>query len=97
MTRNVPATVPGWHSCVLSAAVLVVYLNSFHNAFLWDGLHLIATNAGSKHWNQAPRLFLGELFPQGVLSNYYRPLQALTCLVDCGAWGLSPIGYHLTG
>jgi protein O-mannosyl-transferase len=96
MTKQVPSHVPHWQTALVVVATGVVYLNSFRNEFLWDDLHLIVDNPAIKHWSRAPGLFLTELFPHGILSGYYRPLQALTYLVDYSIWGLDPLGFHLT-
>jgi tetratricopeptide (TPR) repeat protein len=96
MTKQIPSYVPRWQTAVVVAATCVVYLNSFRNELLWDDLHLIVDNPAIKHWSRVPGLFLTELFPHGTLSNYYRPLQALTYLIDYSIWGLHPLGYHLT-
>jgi protein O-mannosyl-transferase len=96
MTKQVPSSVARWQTVLVVVATGVVYLNSFRNEFLWDDLHLIVDNPTIKHWSRAPELFLTELFPHGILSGYYRPLQALTYLVDYSIWGLDPLGFHLT-
>lgn len=96
MKRVAPTTVPPWHTAIILAVTGLAYLDSFRNQFLWDDLHLIVDNPAIKHWSLAPGLFLSELFPHGVLSRYYRPLQALTYLLDYQIWGLHPVGYHLT-
>ena len=84
-----------WHVGLLVAAVLIVYANALPNAFLWDDLYLVVGNPAIKSWANLPRLFVSDLFPAGIQSGYYRPLQALTYLVDYGVWGLAPAGFHL--
>jgi tetratricopeptide (TPR) repeat protein len=79
----------------VAAAALVVYLNALGGAFVWDDLYLIVNNPGIKSWAGAPRLFVSDLFSH-VASNYFRPLQALSYLVDYQVWGLNAFGYHLT-
>jgi tetratricopeptide (TPR) repeat protein len=81
---------------VALAAALAVYLNALPNAFVWDDLHLIVNNPAIKRWDRLAALFAADLFPPSVPSHYYRPLQALTYLVDYHLWGLTPAGYHLT-
>ena len=81
MTTESPPHSPRWHAVVIVAAAGVVYVNSLRNAFLWDDLHLIVGNPAIKHLSRAAGLFLTELFPHGILSGYYRPLQALTYLL----------------
>ncbi len=78
------------------AATLLVYLNAFGNAFLWDDRFLIVDNTAIKHWGNVTHLFTHALFPEDIQSSYYRPLQTLTYLVDYQLWGLRPWGFHLT-
>ena len=85
-----------WHVGLLVAAVLIVYASALPNAFLWDDLYLVVGNPAIKSWANLSRLFASDLFPAGIQSGYYRPLQALTYLVDYGVWGLAPAGFHLT-
>ena len=91
-----PAKPVTWHLVVIVAAVVVVYLNSFQNTFLWDDRYLIVENPRIKTWSRVPELFSSDLFPQGVLSRYYRPVQAVTYVLDYQVWGLDPLGFHLT-
>jgi len=94
--RLPPGAARVWHVGLLVAAVLIVYANALPNAFLWDDLYLVVGNPAIKSWENLPRLFVSDLFPAGIQSGYYRPLQALTYVVDYGVWGLSPAGFHLT-
>ena len=64
------------------AATVLVYLNAFGNAFLWDDRFLVVDNPAIKHWGNIARIFTHALFPEGIQSRYYRPLQTLTYLVD---------------
>ena len=84
-----------WYPVVIVAAVLVVYANAFGNAFVWDDQYLIVENPAIKSWGRFWTLWTADLFPH-VVSHYYRPLQALTYLVDYQLWTLAPFGYHLT-
>ena len=71
-----------WHVGLLVAAVLIVYASALPNAFLWDDLYLVVGNPAIKSFANLPRLFVSDLFPAGIRSGYYRPLQALTYLVN---------------
>jgi len=86
----------GWQPTAVAAAAVVVYLNALRNAFVWDDQHLIVGNPAIKSWERLPSLFGADLFTGSVLSQYYRPLQAATYLVDYQLWGLNPLGFHLT-
>jgi Flp pilus assembly protein TadD len=90
------APVPAWHPGLVVAAVLIVYANALPNAFLWDDLHLVVGNPAIKRVARLSHLFVSDLFPGGIRSGYYRPLQALTYAGDYAVWGLAPAGFHLT-
>ncbi len=96
--RHAPAAVAavGWHLALVVAAVLGVYANALPNAFLWDDRVLIVGNPAIKRWDALPHLLVSDLFPGGVASGYYRPLQALTYALDYRLWGLAPAGFRLT-
>ena len=85
-----------WPAALIVAATVVVYLNSLQNAFVWDDQYLIVENPQIKQWQALPALFSSDLFPRVMLSHYYRPLQALSNLLDYRIWGLRPLGFHLT-
>lgn len=87
---------PGWHVGVVLVAAVVVYGNCLGHAFVWDDQYLVVDNPQIKNWRHVTALFSSDLFPPVAPSGYYRPLQALTNLVDYQLWGLSPAGFHLT-
>lgn len=87
---------PRWHVVAVFAATILVYLNSFGNAFVWDDQYLVIDHIQIKHWTKLPELFASDLFPRVMPSGYYRPLQAVTNMVDYQMWGLRPFGFHLT-
>ena len=89
--------IPPWLAAsAIVAATVLVYLNAFGNAFLWDDRLLVVDNTAIKHWGNIARIFTHALFPEGIQSRYYRPLQTFTYLVDYHLWGLRPWGFHLT-
>ena len=85
------ASIVAWHVGLVVAVVLAVYANALPNAFLWDDHHLVVGNAAIKRWGAIPGLLTSDLFPGGIASGYYRPLQALTYAVDYRLWGLAPV------
>jgi Flp pilus assembly protein TadD len=93
---SAPTTVVGWHLLLVVVAVLTVYANALPNAFLWDDRVLVVGNPAIKRWDTLPHLFVSDLFPSGITSGYYRPLQALTYALDYRLWGLAPAGFRLT-
>jgi len=74
--------------------VLAVYANSAFNGFVWDDEFLIFKNPSIMSWNYAWIHFVLDLYHS--FSNYYRPLQMITYMVDFSVWRLNPFGYHLT-
>ena len=86
-----------WVIGCLSLLVFMIYSNSLTNAFLFDDLNIVAENVFIRNWR-----FLPQIFSQGLLSgagaptDFYRPFQTFTYLLDYQIWGLNPIGYHLT-
>lgn len=73
-------------------ACVLVYLNSFNNAFVWDDLNNIVDNEQLKGPVRLPDVFL-NLSPGG---QFYRPVSFLTIIFDNRLWGEEPFGYHLT-
>lgn len=73
----------------------LVYANALGNSFVWDDRGLIVENPYVKSWRHLLRIFSIDLF-HGVWesSNYYRPLQTLSYMVDYSLWHLKPSGYH---
>lgn len=76
---------------------LAIYSTSFGNNFLWDDDWLVVNNIYIKSWKYLGKIFTTNLFA-GCWgdSNFYRPMQSLTLLVDNSIWKLNPFGYHLT-
>ncbi|MDD5680285.1 MAG: tetratricopeptide repeat protein [Candidatus Omnitrophica bacterium] len=73
---------------------LAVYANSTFNGFTWDDEFLIQKNPAIMSWQYAWTHFVLDLYHS--FSNYYRPIQMITYMVDFSVWRLNPFGYHLT-
>lgn len=73
------------------------YANSLWNGFVWDDEVLVRENPFIRNATYLSTLFTTDLIhhSQGGPA-YYRPLQALTYLLDYQLWGTHPTGYHLT-
>lgn len=82
---------------LIMALAIGVYVNSLGGQFIWDDDTLIRDNEYIKHWSYLPRIFTE---PMGAGSErtfkYYRPIQALSYMVDWSMWRYDVGGYHLT-
>ena len=78
----------------LLTAVLIAYSPALGAQFLWDDTSLVLHNLLIR----SP-LFCAEVFRHTLFngdSNFYRPTQTLTFIVDYWFCALDPFGYHLT-
>ena len=74
-----------------------VYANALNGAFVWDDQRLIVENAYIKDIASLPRLFTQNLRAgAGREGRFYRPLQAVTYMLDYAVWKSDVRGYHLT-
>ncbi|NQV04726.1 MAG: tetratricopeptide repeat protein [Candidatus Omnitrophica bacterium] len=76
---------------------LAVYSQSFiKGVFLFDDKALIIDNPYIKNFSHIKDIFTTHLFHgSGIYSNFYRPIQSLSFMLDYHLWGLNPFGYHL--
>jgi len=78
----------------------VVYANSLSGKFIWDDYVYVKDNTHIKSWSYITNIFtenVGRGYAEATdASNFYRPLQMLTYMVDYSLWGLNVFGYHLT-
>jgi len=72
---------------------LICYFNMLRAEFVWDDFMLIVSNNSIKSFNNIGSIFISELLSK---SDYYRPLQALSYMIDFHFYGLNPLGFHLT-
>lgn len=75
---------------------ILVYANSFSNQFIWDDFHLVTNDPAVRSFRNLPLVFKTHLFGVSGSSNFYRPVQTLSFMVDYHFWQLKPFGYHLT-
>lgn len=74
-----------------------IYLNSLSGRFIWDEEFLIENNRHIKEWIGIKNIFIEDAGAGAdIRTNFYRPLQALTYMIDYSFWRLNPIGYHFT-
>ncbi|MBU1007347.1 MAG: tetratricopeptide repeat protein [Candidatus Omnitrophica bacterium] len=77
--------------------VVVVFSGSLRNGFVWDDKFLVEKNPYIKDMGYLPGVFGAQLYQgSGMHSDYYRPMQSLSYMVDYFFWKLKPFGYHLT-
>lgn len=79
---------------VIAGLGFLVYSNSLKGEFIWDDNWLVKDNAAIQHWSGIPKIFLRGI--ESGIEYSYRPLQAITYLIDHSLWGLKPFGYHLS-
>jgi Flp pilus assembly protein TadD len=79
---------------VIGAAV---YANTLRNGFVWDDLLIIHPNEYIRSWEHIGQLFVTDVHHFAIdKSNFYRPLQMLTFMLDYSVWQFNPVGYHIT-
>jgi tetratricopeptide (TPR) repeat protein len=80
----------------LVLVVFAAYAPALRNDFVWDDTALILRDPLIRSWQLAPEAFQHFLFIDATPSDFYRPIQRLTYLVDYAAFVFKPAGYHLT-
>lgn len=75
----------------------VVYLNTLSHGFVWDDQMYVLDNPQFKKGEDLLHYFVSD-FCEGVNENcyFYRPVVALTYLLDNIVWGAKPFGFHFT-
>ncbi len=92
MNRVRPAALrsrPALAGVVLVVAVVAAYLNSLHDAFVWDDVPTIVNGTWYRH--------LATVFshPAAVNTASGRPLVSLSLFLNYALGGLSPVGFHV--
>jgi len=81
---------------IFAIGLLVYYRTILKGVFLFDDTALIIDNPFIKNFSYIKEIFTTHLFKgSGVYSNFYRPMQSLSFMVDYHFWKLNPFGYHL--
>jgi protein O-mannosyl-transferase len=80
----------------LALVVLGLYAPTLWNGFVWDDTALILRDPLIRSWQLIPEAFQHFLFIDATPSDFYRPIQRLTYLVDYAAFVFNPAGYHFT-
>jgi tetratricopeptide (TPR) repeat protein len=80
----------------LVLVVFAAYAPALRNDFVWDDTALVLRDPLIRSWQLVPEAFQHFLFIDATPSDFYRPIQRLTYLVDYAAFVFKPAGYHLT-
>ena len=80
----------------LALVVLALYAPALRNDFVWDDTALVLRDPLIRSWLLIPEAFQHFLFIDATPSDFYRPIQRLTYLVDYAAFVFQPAGYHFT-
>jgi tetratricopeptide (TPR) repeat protein len=76
--------------------IFTVYAPALRNDFVWDDTALILRDPLIRSWQLIPEAFQHFLFIDATPSDFYRPIQRLTYLLDYAAFVFKPAGYHFT-
>ncbi|MDP3143716.1 MAG: tetratricopeptide repeat protein [Candidatus Omnitrophota bacterium] len=80
--------------CILA---IVIYANSLNYPFILDDEILVVKNYLIRSWRFIPQIFQTDLtLSVSKEANFYRPLQAISYLLDYQIWQLDVFGYHFT-
>jgi len=84
---------------IIIAICLSSYFNTLFAHFVWDDNIFIIGNPYMHSFKFLPQFFLQEFWKVGIETTnigYYRPLLAVSCMLDYTIWRDKPFGYHLT-
>src|SRR5438477_7903183 len=86
---------------MIICALLVVLIFAAHApalraTFVWDDTALVLRDPLIRSWRLIPEGFQHFLFVDATPSDFYRPVQRLTYLLDYAAFVFKPAGYHFT-
>ncbi|MBA3273798.1 MAG: tetratricopeptide repeat protein, partial [Chthoniobacterales bacterium] len=81
---------------VLLVVTFGVYAPALRNEIVWDDTALILRDPFIRSWRLIPEGFQHFLFTDATASDFYRPIQRLTYTLEYAAYGVQPLGYHLT-
>ena len=82
---------------IITASCAIFYSNSLNNPFIWDDDGLITRNPIIQSFANFPRIFSSDLyFGTASGSNFYRPMQSISYMLDYHFWQLDTLGYHIT-
>src|SRR6056297_2727201 len=77
--------------------VVLVYINTLDNPFVWDDEVIIESNQFIKNGVNIKDLFSRGIWGAKLKANsFYRPINALSFALDYRVWGLNPLGFHIS-
>jgi len=79
---------------LVAAGVFVSYAPAMRNGFVWDDTALILRDPLIRSWRLIPEGFNHFLFVDATGSDFYRPLQRLTYILEYAAFAFRPGTYH---
>ena len=78
-------------------ATALIYLDTLSFQFVYDDVTLIVRNPQVQSWSNLPHFFTQHLWAAyAATGNYYRPVYQLWLLLNYTAFGLNPLGWHIT-
>jgi len=76
---------------------ILFYFGSFKNGFIWDDEMVITPNLFIRDWAHLKEILSTDIHHFGLdKSNFYRPLQAVSYMLDYTFWQLNPMGFHIS-
>lgn len=79
---------------IIFSVVLVCYAPALRDGFVWDDTALILRDPLIRSWRLIPECFNHFLFVDATASDFYRPLQRLSYMLDYAAFSFRPGPYH---
>lgn len=81
---------------MLVLALFLAYLPAFQAPFLWDDEVMVVGNPLIKSISHLPRIFTSSAFGHSASgSDFFRPVQSISYILDYHLFGLNPSGFHL--
>jgi protein O-mannosyl-transferase len=84
---------------IIAIACLAPYYNTLFAGFVWDDNIFIVHNPYLKSFRFLPEFFTHDFWSIGIqrlASGYYRPLLAVSFMLDYSLWQAGSFGYHLS-
>ncbi|HEY8241336.1 MAG TPA: hypothetical protein VIH35_07815, partial [Kiritimatiellia bacterium] len=80
---------------LLAAVVLLAYLPSLRNGFVWDDQYMVVDNPAIRSLTHVADYFTDATTAASIDTfGFYRPLQVVVFALEYQLWGLRAAGYH---